>query len=358
MASETTEKNDDTVKKVESKVVDKVETGETKEPTSTKTETGETKTDEGQKDLSNSKSSEIVSETEFNITSAKITNPDEIKKYDDFFRGQFYIPDYETGTYDDAELLDANYVKSAEKIGAQIHAIAVAIYDDDPTMKDTGSPEYNPESKFRIHGRVADGRHRYMEAVSSGITWRHEYYRISSFKDFMLLRSHMDSKKQQSKLEMENKFTQISEYYHQALGIPIQDVCNTIVKDFSPPYAPSSIRLWVPYAYKDHDKASRREGTKKRLEDTTLGKKILAKVDKKLSKKDQKIEKLNNEKNELVKENFKILEEQKVLEDSVKSYEDMAPFLTATHELVIEGTDIKVSVRIDLVDKAIIVKKL
>ena len=105
----------------------------------------------------------LLSEVNFNISSAKITNADEIKKYDEYFQTEFYIPEYEAGTYDEQELFEHNYIDSAEKIGSQLQSIAIAICDDDPTMK-LGLPEYNPDSKFRIHGRIADGRHRYLEA--------------------------------------------------------------------------------------------------------------------------------------------------------------------------------------------------
>lgn len=317
-------------------------------------------------DVDNSKtenSSEELSTVQFNFKDSKITDPEEIKKLDLHFRNEFYIPDFESNndTFDNEELLESNYTKSAEAIGTQIQAIAIAVCEEDETMME-GQPTHNPESKFRIHGRIADGRHRYLESKAVGKDWRHEYYRVRNFEEFMLLRSHMDIKKKQKGNEMINKFQQICEFYHQVKGIPKAEVSAMVVKNYSPPYPKSSLRSWILPEYKDQEMVKRREGKGLKIEDTKKGKevaeKIQKKADKKLSKKDKTIDQLRKDHSGAVAEANELREQTKVLEESVKEYDDIKPFLTTKQDVLVEGTEEKVSVEIDLKSKSFIVKKV
>jgi hypothetical protein len=368
MKSSTETESVTTDSKQDNKDLDKPQEQTTEATPEVKTETTpepETKSDqvEGQSIPNRENSSVKVSSIQFNLKDSKIDNVDDIKKYDSFFRSEFYIPDFESSgdTFDNEELMESNYTKSAEAIGTQIHAIAVAICDEDPVMQE-GQPEYNPESKFRIHGRIADGRHRYLESKNAGKEWRHEYYRVRNFEEFMLLRSHMDVKKKQSGQEMINKFEQICEYHHETLGIPKPEVCAIVVEKYNPPYAKSSLRHWIKSEYKDDKMAKRREGKGLKPEETKEGKKIADKLqkkaDKKLSKKDSKIDELNKTISGNTEEITLLKENQKVLEDSVKEYNDIQPFLTTSQEVTIQGTQDKVVVEIDLKNRNFIVKKV
>jgi len=165
---------------------------------------------------------------EFNIKQSKITDKTLIAKYNKEFDFNFFIPTKEEDTFDVDELMDRNYAKSAEKIGGQIYPIAIAVCPEDPTMQE-GQPLYNPESQFRIHGRISDGRHRYLEVKPDGKTWDTDYYYCRNFDDFMQLRANMDSKKKHNANEMTNRFQQLAEYKYKVLGVPREKICTLFV---------------------------------------------------------------------------------------------------------------------------------
>jgi len=304
---------------------------------------------------------EIPTATTFNIQDAKITDKSLIAKYDKEFDYNFFMPDQEEETFDTEELTEQNYLKSSEKIGGQIYAIAVVVCPADPTMKQE-SQTYNPESIFRIHGRIADGRHRYLETKSEGKQWKTDYYVCKTFEDFMQLRAHMDSKKKQTKDEMRNRFTQIAEYKFKVLGIPREKICALLIEEYCPPHAQSSIRYWLPDEYKDSSFADRRLGKTKDITETKAGKIVAEKVEKKskrqLSKKDKKIEELHQKINADIIEISTLQDTTKIFEEKVKEYDDLKPFLAEKHQTTIEGTDIKVLVELDTKNKNVKVTKI
>jgi len=303
----------------------------------------------------------IPTSSTFNIDDAKITDKSLIAKYDKEFDYNFFMPDREEETYDTEELLQQNYLKSSEKIGGQIYAIAVGVYPDDPTMK-VDNERYNPESIFRVHGRIADGRHRHLEAIQEGKHWKTDYYVCKNFEDFMQLRAHMDSKKKQTKDEMRNRFTQIAEYKFKELGIPREKICAVLIKEYCPPHAPTSIRYWLPDEYKESSFAERRIGKTKDITETKAGKMVAQKVEKKaqrqLSKKDKKIEELNQKINADIIEISTLQDTTKIFEDKVKEYDDLKPFLEEKHQTQIEGTNIKVLVELNIQNKNVKVTRI
>ena len=300
------------------------------------------------------------------LDSIKITDPDHIKMIE-AENIDPYISKEEEGTMDADVLEQSRYTKSAEQIGGQYIPIAIAYCPIDPTMKkklDDGNdnPDYNPESPFRVQGRIIDGRHRYVDAKSSGLKWGVTYYNIKDYPHYAKLRKHLDQKKAPNKRENEVFFSQVCKFKFEKEGIPLEDVCKEVVDEYKNTMSEPAIRSYIPSHFKDSKMAALRQGATKKIEETVVGKKIAEKLSKKtgkeLSKKDKQIEKLNTEQTEHMN---KIIELESVVKERdvvVKEYDDLQPFLKAVHKTKVDGADIEVEVKLDLTRKDIIVKKV
>ncbi len=300
------------------------------------------------------------------LNSIKIVDAELIKKIETDMV-ELFISKEEQGTLDEDVIEEGRYTKSAEEIGGQYIPIAVAYCPTDPTMQkklDDGkdNPDYNPESYYRVHGRIIDGRHRYLNAKGSGTKWGITYYMIKDFDHYAKLRKHLDQKKSPSKRENEVFFEQVCKHKFEVLGMPIEEICKAVVDEFSNTMSKPAIRSYIPPQYKDSKMAAIRQGATKDLEDTVAGKKIAEQLKKKtgkeLSKKDKEIEKLHMEETENLN---KIIELETVIKSRdviVKEYNDLQPFLSAVHTVKVDGADMQVEVKMDLTKKEIIVKQI
>ena len=300
------------------------------------------------------------------LDSIKIIDPELIKKIESESI-EPYISKDEEGTMDEEVLEQSRYTKSAEQIGGQYIPIAVAYCPKDDTMikkLDDGNdnPDYNPESQFRVHGRIIDGRHRYMDAKSNGLKWAITYYNISDYPHYAKLRKHLDQKKSPSKRENEVFFAQVCKYKFEKEGVPIEDVCKMVVDEYKNTMSEPAIRSYIPSHFKDSKMAALRQGAKKDLEETVQGKKIAEKLKKKtgkeLSKKDKEIEKLNTEQSEHLNKIIELESQMKIQDVTVKEFHDLEPFLNATHTAKVQGADMQVEVTLDLTKKDVVVKKI
>jgi len=278
-----------------------------------------------------------------------------------------YISKDEEGTMDD-DVLDKNrYTNSAEEIGGQYIPIAVAYCPTDPTILknlDDGNdnPDYNPESPFRVHGRIIDGRHRWIDAKSKGVTWDITYYKIKDYNHYTQLRKHLDQKKAPNRLENEIFFASVCKYVFEKEGVPLEDVCKEVVNRFKNTMSEPAIRSYIPAQFKDSKMAALRQGAKKDLEETVLGKKIVEKLKKQtgkeLSKKDKEIQKLHIEQSENLNKIIELEGQIKTKDEIVNKYNDLQPFLKTVHKTKVDGADIEVEVTLDLTTKNVIVKKI
>ena len=167
-----------------------------------------------------------------------------------------YIPKDEQGTMDDDVIENNRYTKSAEEIGGQYIPIAIAYCPTDPTMRkelDDGktNPDYNSESPFRVHGRIIDGRHRYLDAKSKGLKWDITYYQIKDYNHYGQLRKHLDQKKAPNKKENEVFFAQVCKYVFEKEGVPLEDVCKIVVNRYKNTMSEPAIRSYIQSMFKD-----------------------------------------------------------------------------------------------------------
>ncbi|GEM_PF-6486976 len=299
------------------------------------------------------------------LNSIKIVDAELIKKIDAEMV-ELFISKEEQETLDDDVIEEGRLIKSAEEIGGQYIPIAVAYCPTDPTMQKKldgkDNPNYNPESYYRVHGRIIDGRHRYLNAKGSGTKWDITYFNIKDFDHYAKLRKHLDQKKTPNKKENEVFFEQVCKHKFEVLGIPIEDICKLVVDEYANTMSKPAIRSYIPSQYKDSKMAAIRQGATKELEETVAGKKIAEKLKKKtgkeLSKKDKEIEKLHTEETENLNKIIDLETLIKGRDEIVKEYNDLQPFLSAVHTVKVEGADMQVEVKMDLTKKEIIVKQI
>ena len=284
------------------------------------------------------------------INTSRIVDSDLIEQYNQEFQGNFFIPESENKTFDDENLMNKTYVESAKKIGGQIVPISVAVCDHDKFKE-------SEESSFRIHGRIIDGRHRYVQSKAQGIDWSVNYYTVESFEEYMVLRSHFDSKKKENPREQQVKFMELCEYMFKEQGIPKQDIGKLIVEQYSPtPYSSSAIRNWLPDEFKDQEQAEKRKGKTKPIEETKKGKEIVKKID---SADKKKIKELQTLFDDSLRQNTELKESYAQVNGELQTWREREPFLLNEQVVQIEGTENEmVKVSIDLNTKTFSVKKL
>lgn len=284
------------------------------------------------------------------INTSRIVDSDLIEQYNQEFQGNFFIPESENKTFDDENLMNKTYVESAKKIGGQIVPISVAVCDHDKFKE-------SEESSFRIHGRIIDGRHRYVQSKAQGIDWSVNYYTVESFEEYMVLRSHFDSKKKENPREQQVKFMELCEYMFKEQGIPKQDIGKLIVEQYSPtPYSSSAIRNWLPDEFKDQEQAEKRKGKTKPIEETKKGKEIVKKID---SADKKKIKELQTLFDDSLRQNTELKESYDQVNGELQTWREREPFLLNEQVVQIEGTENEmVKVSIDLNTKTFSVKKL
>ena len=284
------------------------------------------------------------------INTSRIEDDDLVQRYNQEFQGNYFIPESENKTFDDENLMNRTYVESSKKIGGQIIPIAVAVCDDDK-YKDS------EESSFRIHGRIIDGRHRYIQSKAQGIDWKVSYFRVASFEEYMILRSHFDSKKKENPEEQRVKFLELAEYMFAEKGVPKQDIGKMIVEQYSPtPYSSTAIRNWLPDEYKDQEQAEKRKGKTKPIEETKKGKEIAKKLD---SVDKKKIKELQTLYDDSLRQNTELKESYDQEHNELSTWREREPFLLSEPIVTIEGTENEmVKISIDLNTKSFTVKKI
>ncbi len=214
----------------------------------------------------------------------KVTDPKKIEEYNKL---DLYIPPHETtATFDTKLLKDDVYNKSKDRVG-QLRPIEIAVWEDDPNKA-------SKNSHFRIHLRIMNGRHRYRQDKS----WDRVYYDFKPIADsganatlaYLQARQHFDLQKAQSPEEKVMLLEETAEIILKTTAIPMDKVCNEMVKLFVPQGLMSevTIRNLCPVRYKDKEMSDRKKGhtfeekgkdTKKKLEAKQIAKDQITKLE-------------------------------------------------------------------------------
>jgi len=285
---------------------------------------------------------EVFKNKPIDVKELMFTNKESIKELDNEFDYSYYIPPFEYQKTEQGgiewNLIDEmNYTKSKELVG-QLNDIIVAVCPDDPYKNDMNSI-------YRIHGRIVDGRTRYLSRLNENNRWKIKYVRVLDFERFIFIWSHYNSLKGGNKKDEKNKFLQVCKYLHEVKGLEKSKCGALIIAKFGNNNPFPKTRMYdilepeykITYSDKEHKSS-----------DQTTDKKS-----KKRFKKDKKIDQLHIEINDLVTQNFNLQENNKQLEEKLEGWEDKEPFLNAEHELKINGSKDKVKIKIDLENKKV-----
>ena len=104
-----------------------------------------------------------------------VTDPIIIKKYEAEFGYNFFYPKYEEEGIDVSIITKKIYTKSQAVIGERV-PILVAVNPHDPFFN---------HPKFRIHGRIIDGKHKCLDSKTSKTRWTVHYVFIESYSEFV-----------------------------------------------------------------------------------------------------------------------------------------------------------------------------
>jgi hypothetical protein len=186
----------------------------------------------------------------------EITDPDLIAKYDKL---DLFVPPHETPkTYDQNALKNDQYNKSAKQV-SELRPIEIAV-DESDENKDSKN------SHFRIHLRILNGRHRYMQNKN----WHRKYIDFAPiakagedpFLGYLQMRQHYDLQKKQAPDEKVVLIEETAERILKTKTIDMKQVCNEIVKLYVPQGLMSdvTIRNLCPPQYKDKAMGDRKKG--------------------------------------------------------------------------------------------------
>lgn len=213
------------------------------------------------------------------IQERTVTDPKEIARYDRESGLKWYIHKDDISTVDKVLIQDQSYTESKKNIG-ELSSIYVAVCDDDPFKDSQVSP-------YRIHFRLGDGLHRFLQTENSKVKWTHRYVRVKDFEEFIFLWSQFGSNKSPETIREQKrvKVMEFCNYVYDIIGItPKTKVAAYVMKKLGNkhPYGNTVLNELIPEEFKDMSK--NRYQIKKDSE-----------IPKKKSKKDILIEKLNNQ---------------------------------------------------------------
>lgn len=271
-----------------------------------------------------------------NIQDLFIKSSDTVKKYNQKYNYDFWVPPFEIDEGIDWELVDdGNYTSSSQQVG-QIYEIVVAINESDPYKNDNNSI-------YRIHLRILDGRTRYFDSKKKNIRWKVKYIKIKDFLQFIFIWSHFNSKKGGNFLDEKNKFAQLSKYMYDKMGIDKSEVARNIVNAYGDNHPFSTRKLYrlIPSEILRNYQS----------EDAKKGKDSEIKQ-KKVTKNQGIIDTLKKDNDDKFRTIIKLEETKKEMENKLKTWEDLKPFLTTPQEVTLPS-GFKVKIRFDLEDKEI-----
>lgn len=271
-----------------------------------------------------------------NIQDLFIKSNDTIRKYNEKYSYDYWIPPFELDEGIDWELVDdANYTKSSQQVG-QIYEIIIAINESDPLRDDKNSI-------YRIHLRILDGRTRYFDSKKKNIKWKVKYIKIKDFLQFIFIWSHFNSKKGGNFLDEKNKFAQLSKYMYDKMGIERSEVARNIIKAYGDnhPFTTRKLyRLIPPDILRNYELTESRKGKSSLIET------------KKPSKKQSMIDTLKKDNDDKFRTIIELEEDKKEMENLLKKWDDLKPFLTTPQEVTLPS-GLKVKVHFDLENKEI-----
>lgn len=243
----------------------------------------------------------VIPKTDQTINSLVITDKKLIKKYDEEFKYDFYIPPEEEQILDKTIIESLCYVDSAKTKG-EIYPIYVAVCESDPLKNDKLSP-------VRTHGRVPEGKHRFRQSKIANYKWTVKYIQVRDYEHYLSIVHHFDSIKTKPEIQKRFLIESYADHLFNEGKIPRHKISATIISIWGPVngVAKRTLHTWIPSKYKDPSKVR----TAEQLH-----------ASKKISKKDKTITKLETELDAARREIFTLQEKIKEKDKIIKSLQD------------------------------------
>lgn len=197
----------------------------------------------------------------FDFKSRIITDPKLIVKYDKESDYQYYIPLAEKASLDQNAINSHAFTNASKELGIEYQPLLIAVNEDDE-FKDT------KDSPFRIHLRVWQGKHRYLDSISLKQRWHVKYVKFDSFEEFIKTRPLLEERKDTDILGNNVRSRQIQDDVISTAnklwvvdGItPKSTICMKLIEilGHGKPYSESTIRRYCPQEFKDERRSKNR----------------------------------------------------------------------------------------------------
>lgn len=275
---------------------------------------------------------------------AEITDPELIEKYNKL---ELFI-----ATNEGLDTMDTEHLsmlkESRNRVGT-LRPIEVAINEDDP-YRDT-------QRNDRIHLRIINGRHRYMDDPKSP----RKYYSIPSFDNYNLARLHFDLQKKKSAKEMKVVFNNWAEKKMKEDMIPPAEVCGKLIEELhlnGIQLSETTVRELLDPIYKDPAKSKAKSGKtfEKSGKKTKIDKIVDEKAGQKLDAKEAELLKYKNEVDALQIENDGLRKDNTAKTAALEEVESKLRIVSALTTTYGEGEN-KITISVDAVENKIIVVK-
>lgn len=274
----------------------------------------------------------------------EITDPELIARYD---KEQLFI-----ATNEDLSTMDAEHLsmlKASRNMIGTLRPIEVAVNEAD---------EYkNSQSNYRIHLRIINGRHRYMDDPHSP----RKYYKIASFEQYNTARLHFDLQKKKSATEMKVFLNNWAEKMTKVDMVPPEECCTKIIEKLHEsgiPLHETTVRDLLDSQYKNAGKAAAKKDKtfEKSGKKTKLDKIVEEKAGKKITEKEAELLRFKTENESLHKENDGLRKELTAKTTALDEVESKLRILATLSTVHGEGEN-KVKISVDAVSNKLVVEK-
>ena len=216
-----------------------------------------------------------------------ITDEATIRAYNKEFGYEFFFPKYEHEGLDTEAIKKKMWSNSRQKIGER-QPILVAVNPSDPFIGN---------EKLQIHGRIIDGRNKYVDSKNAGIYWSVSYVYLKDYQEFndLWLNSDISKNATVTATQLRQRITDECEYLwltkppsiQDSKGIPQKNKIGKVIVDmFSSMRDRSKIYPLIDEQYLQQNKAK-----KKGMKSTAY-----------VSKKDIEIKRITSERDNLINE--------------------------------------------------------
>jgi hypothetical protein len=268
--------------------------------------------------------SDLNSQQNLFLKKRTITDKTLIKKFDTEFDYNFFFPKHEGKGVDVLIVKGKVYTKSKDKIG-ELRPILVAVNPNDP---------FRNHPKFRIHGRIIDGKHKWLDSDNQKKRWSVDYVFVKDYDEFVdiWLNNEISKSEQTKNIQLRQRMEDYCELLWEQKPIEIFDsngipqkrkISPLVIKKFEGQKLRNGFYRYIPRQYValkkiNKSKSKTKYQSKKDLEHykTIQERDNLLKINAELESR----AKPDSEKDQIIREKDRQIYRLKLCNSNVKSY--------------------------------------